>query len=188
MKLALPASFALLLTAAPALAANPRLSITKGFAVTSDPLALLQPRMLPGVTVDYTLTVTNPVADVTLVVLGVPVLSTPFTFGPPKIEDQIPPSVVLRVTGIAASKVGGPVEFTDGGLLDLGGSGLTYSFISLDSASDGIEFFDGQSWSYTPRADAEGYDAAVRAIRVSPAGPKLRSAGSFRLRYRVRLR
>jgi len=188
MKMDRACALALLLTATPALAADPSLSITKSFAVVGDPLALVQPRMLPGVTIDYTLTVTNPVTDVTVVVLGVPVLSTPFTFGPPRIEDQIPPTVVLRVTSIAGSGAGGPVEFMDGGLLGLGGSGLSYTFTSLASATDGLEFSDGKSWSYVPQPDGEGYDPKVRGIRVTPTGTKLRSAGSFRLRYRVRLR
>ena len=46
-------------------------------------------------------------------------------------------------------------------------------------------------WNYTPVPDVNGFDAAVRAIRVAPAGP-MSAAGagnpSFTLQFQVRIR
>jgi len=72
-------------------------------------------------------------------------------------------------------------------VLGVGDSGLTYSFSSLASATDGIEFSDGTSWTYTPVPDASGYDANVRAIRIKPL-TTFKAGGSFTVRFRVKLR
>ena len=173
--------------ASPALAADPTLAITKSYVVASDPLGLARPRMLPGVEIDYALTVTNPVQDIIRVdLLGLVTLSSD-TIGAPTIVEDIPEGLALRVTNYAASGNGGPVEFTDGGTLKLTNSGLRYSFSSLDSTGDGLDFFDGTKWGYVPTPDTSGYDPKVRAIRVTTTGTRMAGLGSFRLRYRARI-
>lgn len=164
----------LLLVAAPAVAAN--LTIAKSSAVVSDPVnAALNPRAIPGATVDYSLLVTNPLANLLLPVKKVVLV------------DPLATTVKLRIAdyGTAGS---GPVEFTDGGLLNLGllNGGLGYSYVALGNTTDGLEFYDGSSWAYVPHDDGSGYDANVRAIRVTMTGTQA-AGGSFRLRYRVQV-
>jgi hypothetical protein len=150
------------------------LTITKTATVVSDTLGNLIPRSMPGSVVDYRVTFTNPLAN-----LGKPVRNM-------QMDDTLPDNVVLRVTDIATAGKG-PIEFTDGGLLGLGASSLTCTFVSLSSTSDCIDFYDGTSWNYTPVPDANGYDANVRAIRVRPI-TTFATSGSFQLRYRVKIR
>ncbi len=72
-------------------------------------------------------------------------------------------------------------------------SGLSYTFTSLGSSTDDIEFSNdsGASWIYTPVADADGYDANVTNIRINPKGVMRASNGSdhptFTLRFQVRV-
>lgn len=165
---------ALALPAAPSLADT--LQIAKSTAVVTDQVSTINPRALPGSDIDYTLMVANPVANALLPVRQV------------VISDTIPVYARLKVADYGAAG-SGPVGFTDGNLLALGllGSGLAYSFATLASATDGLEFSDGTSWSYVPVADADGYDGKVRAIRVTLTGTQATNS-SFRLRYRVRLK
>ena len=133
-------------------------------------------RNLPGATIDYMLTVTNPVGNVAATIKTLAV------------SDPIPDTVRFRVLSLNAS--GGPVEFVDGNLLavPLGSSGLSYSYGGLASTTDGVEFSDGTSWTYTPVDQGDGYDGNVRGIRVTLTGTKFLTTGSFRLRYRVMLK
>lgn len=165
---------ALALPAAPLRADN--LQIVKSTAVVADQVSAINPRALPGSDIDYTLMVANPLANALLPVRQV------------VISDTIPVYARLKVADYGAAG-SGPVGFTDGDLLGLGllGSGLTYSYASLASATDGLDFYDGASWGYVPVADADGYDGKVRAIRVTLTGTQATNS-SFRLRYRVRLR
>lgn len=152
------------------------LALTKTSIVIADQVNTLNPKALPNATLDYAIRVDNPNALLSGQAIGAVV-----------IQDVLPATVVLRVAdyGPAGS---GPVEFADGNLLGLGltGSGLRYSFGGLASASDAVDFYDGTSWGYAPIADAEGYDAKVRAIRVRLAGSQS-PASAFRLKFRVRL-
>ncbi|MGI4731801.1 MAG: hypothetical protein ACRYFW_08650 [Janthinobacterium lividum] len=171
------------LLAAGALAAAPLcvvaaagLQIAKSSTVVADQVNAANPRALPGSDIDFALLVTNPVANATASVGRVVVV------------DTIPAQARLRVTDYGASG-SGPVGFTDGNLLGLGllGSGLSYGFAGIASTTDGLEFSDGTSWSYTPSPDADGFDGRVRAIRVTLSGNQVASSG-FRLQYRTRLR
>lgn len=168
------AAAASLLLPLPALA--DALAVTKTATVISDPLGNAAPKSLPGAVVDYKVQFTNPLANATLPVRAIVV------------ADMLPTNVILRVSDIATAGKG-PVEFVDGSVLGSGllGSGLTCPFVSLASTTDCIEFSNGTSWSYVPVADADGYDANVRAIRLSP-GTTFSTGGSFRLRYRVKIR
>jgi hypothetical protein len=168
------AALLLLAVAAPLAAAD--LAVTKTSRVVSDVLGLVLPRVMPGSAVDYSLTVTNPLGNALTPVRSV------------RISDAIPADVKLRVADLVAAGRG-PVEFTDGNLLNLGllGSGLTFRVGGLADATDSVEFSDGQNWTYTPVPDADGCDTKVRAVRVVLPGTQ--SAGSaFRLRFRVVVR
>lgn len=162
-----------LLTAAPALAAS--LAVTKTTTIVADQVNALNPKALPGATVDYALTVTNPVTNAL----------TPV--GQVVITDVIASDVKLSVADLTGAG-SGPVEFVDGGLLGLGltSSNLTYNYGGLTSTTDKLEFYDGASWSYQPTG-VGGYDANVRAIRVTLTGTQA-TGGSFRLRYRVQVK
>lgn len=161
--------------AAPAIAAA--LSVAKSSVVVSDPLlGALRPRVIPGAEVDYSLTVTNPLANLLSPVRQV------------SIGDTIPDSLKLRVTDLARAG-SGPVEFADGDLLGLGlsGSGLAYRYVALGDGTDGLDFHDGKNWGYVPVPDANGFDPKVRGLRVTLSGTHA-TGGSFRLRYRVVVR
>jgi subtilisin-like proprotein convertase family protein len=128
------------------------LSVTKVSTLISDPVnGTTNPKAIPGALVEYLITVANTGTSAT-----------------------DPNSVVIRDQGPADAKLcliarpGGPVIWNDPG----GNSGLSYSFSSLGSASDSLEFSNngGVSWNYTPIADASGCDAAVTDFRLRPAG------------------
>ena len=150
-----------LLVAAPAAAAG--ITITKSAAPVSDGYSTLGPKALPGATIEYTLVATNPVGN----------LSTITAVG---VCDVLPAQVTLLTADLTTN--GGPVAFSQG----LTGSGLSYSYVSLASAADGLTFFDSTGAAIaTPTA---GSDARVRKICVALTGTQMIVAGSFRLRYR----
>lgn len=164
-----------LLAMLPTAALADPITATKSVAMVSDPMGNLIPRAIPGAVLDYTATLANPLANAGKTVRGI------------AFEDQLPANVILRVSDLGVSG-SGPVIFTNGAIvLGIGDSGLTYTFISLASASDGIEFSNGTSWTYTPVPDADGYDANVRAIRIRPV-TNFKAGGSFTVRFRVKLR
>lgn len=140
------------------------LSITKVSSLISDPVNLTSnPKAIPGALVEYLISVANNGTDAT---------------------DAN--SVVVVDNGPADAKLcqitraGGPVVFADPG-----GSGLTYSFASLASATDSLEFSDdgGANWTHVPTADAQGCDPSVTSFRVRPDGG-LGAGRSFTLRVR----
>ena len=162
-----------LFLASPALA-DP-IGATKTVSIVTDPLGNLSPRGVPGAVIEYRIVLTNPASNATL-----PVRNMIY-------EDQLPSGVKLRVADLGVSG-SGPVGFTDGEVvLGIGASGLTVTFAGLGSATDGLDFSDGSSWSYTPVADGDGYDARVRAIRIKPL-TTFKTGGSFTLRYRAQIK
>jgi hypothetical protein len=163
---------ALTAVVAPAAAGAAALAITKTATVISDGVNLLNPKMLPGAVVDYALTVDNPNSVINPV-------------GAVVITDELPTGVVLRVDGYGAGT--SPIEFADGNLLGTGllGSGLSLTYRGLGDTTDGVQFYDGTTWNYTP-VSTGGYDARVRAIRVTLSGTQV-SGSRFRLRFRVKL-
>ncbi|NML08592.1 hypothetical protein HHL08_00270 [Sphingobium sp. AR-3-1] len=151
------------------------ISATKSVSIVSDPMGNLIPRAIPGAVVDYSATLANPLTNFGKTVRGI------------AFEEPLPANVILRVSDLGASG-SGPVLFTNGAIiLGVGDSGLAYSFTSLDSTTDGIEFSNGASWAYIPVPDADGYDANVRAIRIKPV-TTFKTGGSFTVRFRVKLR
>ncbi|MET0361314.1 MAG: hypothetical protein ABW048_06135 [Sphingobium sp.] len=169
----LPLMAALLFAAVPAIAAP--LTVTKRAQTISDPLGNLLPRAIPGAEVDYTVTINNP-NGVLAAVSGV-------TFA-----DAIPAGTQLKVADLALL-IPGPVEFIDGNVLGLLGSGLSYGYTSLRATGDGLQFSsdNGVTWDYQPVADGNGCDVRVTNIRVSLTGLQV-AGSSFALRFRVRLR
>lgn len=155
------------------------LTITKVQTIVSDPVNTLNPKAVPGALIDYAITVANPLSNGILPVKTVANVA---------IADTVATGTVLRVADYGASG-SGPVEFADGSLLGIGlvSSGVGYSFAGLASTADAVDFStDGVNWTYVPVADAAGYDACVRAVRVRLSGTQ--NAGtSFRLRFRVRV-
>jgi large repetitive protein len=147
------------------------LTITKASAAYFDPVnGTTNPKMIPGALVHYTLAVGNP----SPLIINSDSLS---------ISDVTPPGLTLHVADIGAVN-SGPVVFNDGAPI----SALSFSFVSLASATDDIDFSNdsGLTWGYIPTPDPNGDDANVSAIRVRPKGV-MASTSSFSLglRYRV---
>ena len=151
----------------------PELLVTKTAATAEDPVNLTtNPKAIPGSEVLYTLTVSNQGAgtvDNDAVV----------------ITDAIPANSCMRVTDLGAGS--GPVSFQDGSP----SSGLTYSFVSLASVTDDLEFSNdgGATYTYAPTPDGLGCDTAVTHFRVNPKGTFAADTGSgapeFELAFRV---
>ena len=76
----------------------------------------------------------------------------------------------------------GPVRFTDGSP----SSGLIYTFTSLASATDDIEFSNdgGSTYTYVPVADGAGLDADVTHIRIRPRG-SFQGFGAFTVEFKA---
>ena len=151
------------------------LTLVKSSSVVADQVSATNPKALPGSTIDYALNVTNPATN-GIVPVGAVVIT-----------ETIPTTVKLRVADYGAAG-SGPIEFADGSLLGTGllASGLAYRFLSLGSTTDGVEFSSGSGWTYVPVADAAGYDANVRGVRITMTGTQT-SGTTFRLRYRVQV-
>ena len=100
--------------------------------------------------------------------------------------DIVPNNVKLVVADIDGGATG-PVRFTDGA----SSSALSYSFVSLSSATDSIDFSNdgGTSFAYTPSPDIDGADEAVTHFRIRPqgnfSGDGLGAPPSFSLEYDV---
>lgn len=165
----------LVLTAAPR---SPILLLTKSALTVFDPInTVTNAKAIPGSWVEYTLVATNSGSG----------SSDPDSL---TVTEPLPANVALFVgdlTGVNS----GPVEFIDG--VGAAASGLTFVYGGLADLSDSLEFStDGISWNYEPTADAEGFDAAVRFVRVTPAGAFAPADSGtdreFSLRFRVRVR
>lgn len=153
----------------------PTISLQKQLLTLSDPVnANTHPKSIPGAIVQYTLTASN---------------SGNRNTDSDSLEliDEIPANTILYVNDLGGGI--GPVQFTDGSPA----SGLTYTYTSLSSTTDDVSFSsDGAaSFSYTPVADANGFDSAVTHIKVSPKGQFLQQqlAGdpTFDVKFRVKI-
>ncbi|MFL0356921.1 proprotein convertase P-domain-containing protein [Erythrobacter sp. GH1-10] len=128
------------------------LSVAKVSSVISDPTnGSSNPKPIPGALVEYLITVSNS--------------------GPDAVDAN---SVIVWDDGPADAKMcligraGGPIIFNDSG----GSSGLTYTFASPGSLTDGLEFSDddGANYNYTPVSDGSGCDTQITDFRVRPTG------------------
>lgn len=155
----------------------PEISATKVVNTISDPTGGSS-YQLPGSVMEYTVSIQNagggsPDTDTVLV------------------TDPIPVQGDLFVGDIGGAG-SGPVSFTDGAE----SSGLSYTFTSLGSGTDDLEFSDdgGSTWTYTPTPDADGFDVNVTHIRLNPKGDfeEVTSANypatpSFSIKFRMRV-
>ncbi|HEY0313758.1 MAG TPA: isopeptide-forming domain-containing fimbrial protein [Allosphingosinicella sp.] len=131
------------------------LTVAKVSAAKSDPVnGTTNPKLIPGATAAYTITITNP---------------NPFTVTADSVlvTDTTAANLQLYVGNISGAS-GGPVKFTDGAAA----SGLTYSYASLASTADDLEFSkdNGATWTYVPAANSQGADSLVTTLRIKPKG------------------
>ncbi|MGZ8901681.1 MAG: hypothetical protein ACXW3Z_16440 [Limisphaerales bacterium] len=149
---------------------KPNLSVIKTSTPISDPSnGASGPKLIPGGIVEYTLTATSPASYVV-------------TSNSIRIADSTPANMELVVANIGGAG-SGPAAFNPAT------SGLTYSFASLNSTTDRVDFSNnnGLSWTYTPTANANGVDPNVTTIRLRPQGTMAAaSTFSFRVRYRIK--
>ena len=152
------------------------LALVKTAVVLTDPVnGASNPKAIPGAVVSYTITVNNQGGR-------------PADLDSTVVTDEIPTDSSLIVSDIGGGG-SGPLIFTDGSPA----SGLTYTFTSLGSTTDDLEFSSdgGTSFTYTPTPDANGIDANVTDIRINPKGVFLPSSGAgdpgFNIVFRVRV-
>jgi uncharacterized repeat protein (TIGR01451 family) len=155
------------------------ITLLKTVQTISDPVSVSNPKAIPGAYLHYTILMTNS---------GAGAVDTDTTV----ITDPVPANTDLYVNDLGGSG-SGPVTFTDGAT----SSTLTYTFNSLDSATDDIDFSDnnGVTWTYYQDSDfsnidANGFDSTVTNIRVNPKGSFAGAAGgnpSISLTFRVRV-
>ena len=155
----------------------PALTVVKSSAIVSDPQnGATNPKAIPGALMNYTVTVTNTNAGTA------DAASTTIT-------DAVPSTMQLYVNDVGGAG-SGPVAFSNGATT----SGLSYSFTSLASTTDGIAFSNnnGATYTYTPVPDANGYDSNVTHFRISPTGTFNGASGgnnpSFQLQLRMQVR
>ncbi len=155
----------------------PALIMQKVLLTVFDPVSnTTNPKAIPGGWVDYTITASNNgTGDVDNESL--------------EITDPIATNVDLFVGDLGGAG-SGPVEFTDGA--GSASSGLSYVFGGLADLTDDVEFStDGVDYTFVPTPDVDGFDSAVRYIRINPSGTFLgRSTATpttFDLRIRVRV-
>jgi uncharacterized repeat protein (TIGR01451 family) len=155
---------------------EPDLLVMKLVSVVSDPVnGAANPFAIPGATVEYSIQVTNTGGgEVDLDTLS--------------ITDPIPVEGALFVGDIGAPG-SGPASFSDGSPT----SNLTYTFLSLGSVLDDLDFSSdgGLTYTYTPVPDAAGFDASVTHLRLSPKGvfSGATAAGNpaFEMRFRMQV-
>ena len=145
-------------TSCATISALPQLAVSKTSEPYWDPANLRSnPKMIPGGYVNYTISVANP----------------GHTISPNSVSvmDSLPSQINLCV--MATGQCSAPVSWSGGT------SGLTYTYTSLGSTSDDVEFSkDNISWDYTPVPQGDGTDPLVRYIRVLPKGT-MATTGAF---------
>jgi trimeric autotransporter adhesin len=146
---------------------QPSLTILKSSTVIWDPVNITSnPKRIPLAVVRYDVSVTN---------------SGPGTVdsGTLVITDPLPAGGAMYVS----TALGPPIEFADG----TPASGLALSYpANVTYSSTGA----AGPWAYTPVPDADGFDPAVRAVRIAPTGVMSAASGgnpSFTVRFRVRI-
>ncbi|MCZ6536501.1 MAG: hypothetical protein O6838_01215, partial [Gammaproteobacteria bacterium] len=135
--------------------ALPSLSIVKSALTLEDPVnGTTDPKAIPGAIKRYLIEITNTGSE-------------PADADTVFITDSLPANMVLRVIDFDGTNPG-PVAFVDGSPA----SGLSYTFTSLGSGTDDIEFSNdgGSTWTYTPVDSGDGTDPAVTDIRINPKG------------------
>ena len=154
--------------------ALPDLLVMKSATTLEDPYnGTTNPKAMPGAIKRYLVEVAN---------TG----SGPVEIDTLLISDSTPANMALRVVDYDGANPG-PIAFVDGSPA----SGLSYTFTSLGSSTDDVEFSndDGSTWTYTPDDSGDGTDPAVTHIRVNPngifAGSTAGGDPSFQLLYKA---
>lgn len=136
------------------LTGTPKLTLNLGSQVVSDTINTANFKAIPGALVRGSALVTNtgggsPDSNSTVFSLAVPTNA----------------KFYLGDIGTAGS---GPVTITQGSP----SSALTYTYTSLGSTTDGLDFSNnsGTSWTYSPTPDAQQADAAITNVRVRLSG------------------
>jgi len=147
----------------------PSLLVSKLAMTVADPFnGSINPKAIPGATVEYTVGVSNqgpgPVDVDSLV-----------------ITDPVPTATALYIDTTS----GDPIVFIDGPVA----SGLAYSYAADVSFSN--QAGGGGPFNYTPVPNADGFDPAVTGCRINPTGAMNGAVGSnvpsFNIRFRVRV-
>src|SRR3546814_1161692 len=134
--------------------------------VVDDPVnGVTMPKAIPGATVEYRVIITNPA-------------TTAIDAGTLVVTDPLPIHTDLRATDLGGPG-SGPVLFVDGSPAN----GLTYAY------PGDIDFSqDGSDWSYVPHPDVDGFDPAIRFIRLRTQGSFNGHNAQFKLRFTVRVK
>ncbi len=150
---------------------SPNILLLKTVQAFSDPVnGTTNPKAIPGAVMRYTILPTNQ---------GIGEVDTDTVV----ISDPIPLNTEMYVGDDSSS----PVTFIDGAT----SSGLTFTFTSLSSTTDDINFSNdgGSTFTYSP--SPIGYDSNVTHIRINPKGPFHGASGgntpSFQIRFQVRV-
>ncbi len=147
------------------------LSVTKSVATVRDPVnALVMPKGIPGAWLEYTVTVTN---------LGTTVVDANTVV----VVDSLPTTVSMCVVAACA---GGATAVRYDASTSPVPPGLTFTYATNVTYST-----DGVTFGYSPVPDANGFDAAVRAVRIAPTGSMAAPTGAgnpqFKLRFVVKV-
>lgn len=143
----------------------PDLQITKIVETLADPInGSSNPKAIPGAIMRYTIQVTN---------------QGPGAVDSDTLElfDAIPAGTTLLVDAGANDAI----VFNDGPVP----SGLTYSFpgdVQFSSQNGG-----GAPFDYTPAPDAQGFDPAVRGVRINPTGSMNAGGGGSNPTFTIQL-
>lgn len=133
----------------------PDIVVNKAFSTIDDPInATIDPKPIPGGRILYSITVSNEgagVADSDSVV----------------VTDVTPTNLCFIVTDIGTPG-SGPVAFQDG----TPSSGLSYTFASLGSTTDDVDFSNnnGLTFDYSPADAGAGCDPSITNFRVNLSG------------------
>jgi uncharacterized repeat protein (TIGR01451 family) len=155
---------------------QPDIILLKTSTTLTDPVnGATNPKAIPGATVLYTLNATNQgtgATDADTVV----------------ITEAISANTAVFVGDLGAAG-SGPVSFVDNATI----SGLSYTFTSLASTTDDLEFSNdgGSTYTYVPTADTDGFDSTVTHLRLNLKGTFNAASGgntpSFLLTFKVRV-
>ncbi len=159
----------------------PDIIVVKSVQTFSDPYnGETNPKAIPGAVMLYTIIATNQGGSATDADTVV-------------IIDPIPANTALFVGDIdGPGPATGPVFFTDGTSPDESGL-LPYTFTSLDSTTDDVDFSSdgGTTYTYVPVPDGNGFDTNVTHMRINPKGTfKAASGGdipTFEIKFKVRV-
>ena len=137
---------------------QPVITLDKSIVVLNDPVnGITNPKAIPGAELKYSILSKNSGRGST-------------ANGSMYLTDEVPENSELFIGDISCAGNAGPACFTDGTTPNH--SGLSFTFINITDVTDNLEFStDGSDYSYVPDdADGDGYDPAIRYIRLKPQG------------------